>query len=225
MVRLLALCSFLLPVLVLAHPGGLDANGCHNDRKHSGYHCHGSPPSPPSRPSSSAPPVKSSVTWEARRPAPPDGGVPKAAPTPAPQSRRAADKASAESKASPITSPASASAPAGGTGTAEDGQALLCFIVSIIGLPVVVYVLIRRALRPPGVPLAETGDDASSEESAERADKQVRRRREPPRHGERGLTANRKGKCTECGRWFGAGAPIFWNASTRRARHVRCDEA
>ncbi len=23
-----------------AHPGGLDANGCHHDRKHGGYHCH-----------------------------------------------------------------------------------------------------------------------------------------------------------------------------------------
>ena len=26
----------------LAHGGGLDANGCHNDRKRGGYHCHGS---------------------------------------------------------------------------------------------------------------------------------------------------------------------------------------
>src|SRR3546814_12113382 len=24
----------------LAHPGGLDASGCHHDRKHGGYHCH-----------------------------------------------------------------------------------------------------------------------------------------------------------------------------------------
>jgi len=24
-----------------AHGGGLDANGCHHDRKHGGYHCHG----------------------------------------------------------------------------------------------------------------------------------------------------------------------------------------
>lgn len=23
-----------------AHPGGLDAEGCHNDRKRGGYHCH-----------------------------------------------------------------------------------------------------------------------------------------------------------------------------------------
>lgn len=24
----------------LAHPGGLNAEGCHNDRKNGGYHCH-----------------------------------------------------------------------------------------------------------------------------------------------------------------------------------------
>jgi len=31
-----------------AHGGGLDANGCHHDRKHGGYHCHrGSAPRPP----------------------------------------------------------------------------------------------------------------------------------------------------------------------------------
>lgn len=24
----------------LAHGGGLDSYGCHNDRKHGGYHCH-----------------------------------------------------------------------------------------------------------------------------------------------------------------------------------------
>lgn len=27
-----------------AHPGGLDANGCHRDRKNGGYHCHASVP-------------------------------------------------------------------------------------------------------------------------------------------------------------------------------------
>lgn len=26
---------------VPAHPGGLNAQGCHNDRKHGSYHCHG----------------------------------------------------------------------------------------------------------------------------------------------------------------------------------------
>ena len=28
---------------VLAHSGGLDAYGCHHDRKHGGYHCHRGP--------------------------------------------------------------------------------------------------------------------------------------------------------------------------------------
>lgn len=33
---------------VAAHGGGLDANGCHHDRKHGGYHCHrGSAARPP----------------------------------------------------------------------------------------------------------------------------------------------------------------------------------
>lgn len=35
---LLLLCAF--PSIVLSHPGGLDAYGCHIDRKHGGYHCH-----------------------------------------------------------------------------------------------------------------------------------------------------------------------------------------
>lgn len=28
------------PVATEAHPGGLNAEGCHNDRKNGGYHCH-----------------------------------------------------------------------------------------------------------------------------------------------------------------------------------------
>ena len=28
---------------MLAHSGGLDAHGCHHDRKHGGYHCHQGP--------------------------------------------------------------------------------------------------------------------------------------------------------------------------------------
>jgi hypothetical protein len=39
---------FVLGLLVAsmsahAHGGGLDKNGCHHDRKHGGYHCHGVP--------------------------------------------------------------------------------------------------------------------------------------------------------------------------------------
>ena len=29
-----------VPVAAAAHPGGLNAEGCHNDRKNGGYHCH-----------------------------------------------------------------------------------------------------------------------------------------------------------------------------------------
>ena len=28
---------------LFAHPGGRDSYGCHNDRKHGGYHCHAGP--------------------------------------------------------------------------------------------------------------------------------------------------------------------------------------
>lgn len=37
----------IIPILIAlfaasawAHGGGLDKNGCHNDRKNGGYHCH-----------------------------------------------------------------------------------------------------------------------------------------------------------------------------------------
>ncbi len=36
----LLLLTALLPVVALAHGGGLNAEGCHNDRKNGGYHCH-----------------------------------------------------------------------------------------------------------------------------------------------------------------------------------------
>ena len=32
----------------VAHPGGLNAEGCHNNRKTGGYHCHRGPASTPS---------------------------------------------------------------------------------------------------------------------------------------------------------------------------------
>ncbi|MFJ6024240.1 excalibur calcium-binding domain-containing protein [Brevundimonas sp. NPDC092305] len=35
-----ALAVLAVPALTAAHPGGLDKNGCHNDRKNGGYHCH-----------------------------------------------------------------------------------------------------------------------------------------------------------------------------------------
>lgn len=51
---LLALAGMLVvvgsaPVAVLAHPGGLNGEGCHNNRKTGGYHCHRGPSSTPSR--------------------------------------------------------------------------------------------------------------------------------------------------------------------------------
>lgn len=31
------------PIAALAHPGGLNSEGCHNNRKTGGYHCHRGP--------------------------------------------------------------------------------------------------------------------------------------------------------------------------------------
>lgn len=49
-----AALSVLGGSVAFAHPGGLNAEGCHNDRKHGGYHCHRGGGSSPSQPSKSA---------------------------------------------------------------------------------------------------------------------------------------------------------------------------
>ena len=36
--------SFIWPSAAIAHPGGDAADGCHNDRKNGGRHCHRTPP-------------------------------------------------------------------------------------------------------------------------------------------------------------------------------------
>jgi hypothetical protein len=40
---LAAITAFVGPSPAEAHPGGLAADGCHNDRKNGGRHCHRSP--------------------------------------------------------------------------------------------------------------------------------------------------------------------------------------
>ncbi|WP_347342359.1 excalibur calcium-binding domain-containing protein [Brevundimonas albigilva] len=35
-----AVAALAIPAAVVAHPGGLNSEGCHNDRKNGGYHCH-----------------------------------------------------------------------------------------------------------------------------------------------------------------------------------------
>lgn len=47
---MLVLClSFPLAQMAHAHGGGLDANGCHTEKKTGVYHCHGAKAPPPPR--------------------------------------------------------------------------------------------------------------------------------------------------------------------------------
>jgi hypothetical protein len=40
---LITVLAMAIPLGTWAHPGGLNAEGCHNNRKTGDYHCHGSP--------------------------------------------------------------------------------------------------------------------------------------------------------------------------------------
>ena len=42
-VRLCIGVALAAPALSFAHGGGLNADGCHNDKKSGGYHCHRAP--------------------------------------------------------------------------------------------------------------------------------------------------------------------------------------
>ena len=48
-----------VPAAAVAHPGGLNSEGCHNDRKNGGYHCHragnGARGATPNRPQQAVP--------------------------------------------------------------------------------------------------------------------------------------------------------------------------
>lgn len=51
---MLLLCAAGLQGSVYAHGGGLNAEGCHNERKTGGYHCHRAPAVAPRSPPSNA---------------------------------------------------------------------------------------------------------------------------------------------------------------------------
>jgi endonuclease YncB( thermonuclease family) len=78
MLRLLiALIVLFVPSQVLAHGGGLNASGCHNERATGGYHCHRGTQAPaprytPPEPRYTAPPPARRVAPVARAPAPSD---------------------------------------------------------------------------------------------------------------------------------------------------------
>lgn len=61
----LVLMSFVLPTAASAHGGGLNADGCHHDRKAGGYHCHratNAKPKPPASPTASPNPARCSTS-------------------------------------------------------------------------------------------------------------------------------------------------------------------
>ena len=50
----LGLAIALAPASTVAHSGGTNAEGCHNNRKTGDYHCHRRPASKPSKPNDGA---------------------------------------------------------------------------------------------------------------------------------------------------------------------------
>ncbi len=85
-----------LVVPVVAHPGGLDANGGHHDRKNGGYHYHRTPPAK-SAPAPAAAPAKP-VTSPAAA----------SAPSPATENHAPAKQPEGSSTAAPLLSPLTA---------------------------------------------------------------------------------------------------------------------
>lgn len=70
--RLTALASAFVALALMvpgpaahAHPGGLDANGCHTNRKTGEYHCHRAATPPPPRPAPSGKPNRAAGTYYA----------------------------------------------------------------------------------------------------------------------------------------------------------------
>ena len=55
MKSLLLLSVFVFSSFAIGHSGGTDANGCHNDHKRGGYHCHKADENMPVTPSTRTP--------------------------------------------------------------------------------------------------------------------------------------------------------------------------
>lgn len=76
--RLATLCTLgavlalpLLSDVARAHPGGLNAEGCHNNRKTGDYHCHRAPLVQRHQPAASTPALPASAVTEQPRPGSP----------------------------------------------------------------------------------------------------------------------------------------------------------
>ena len=94
--------TLIFAIALASHPGGLDANGCHNDHKHGGYHCHGGGV-PPATASSSPPIPTPPPTFE------PEGSL--LPPTPEPAIVPAPEAAEPPASGSEVPAPRSPSSP------------------------------------------------------------------------------------------------------------------
>jgi hypothetical protein len=235
MLRLIALGISLLPVLALAHPGRLDANGCHNDRKHGGYHCHGGALPTPSRapvPTRAIEPAAKPPLVQSSAPPAPEERLPKV-PADAAPIRHPVDKVSAKAKAptppppmpsSPVASPP----PARTDPTTGDAiGAFFCMVLGIAGFAVVIFVVQKAVLRqrPRTMPHArsdgsdrgrEEGLDASEHQGPHRVTESVSEKRSY----EKKMEAYRYGPCSTCTIRIRPGDMIYWDTLGKTARHT-----
>ncbi|MEK7538482.1 MAG: YHYH domain-containing protein [Patescibacteria group bacterium] len=74
---LFIIIALAIPSISFAHGGRTNAEGCHNDRKNGGYHCHNAKTSAPSPQRQSNEPTSPSASAKARAAQPPNKeGIP-----------------------------------------------------------------------------------------------------------------------------------------------------
>jgi len=225
LVRLLPVVFVLLPVLAFAHGGSTDSNGCHNDRRNGGYHCHGGGSGSSSQrwteldDIAASPPAKAS-----RATGKPDAGVS--------VTRAAAPAKPAASKAEPpAESPSANAAPA--TTAAQpkgDGTAgCVCLFFMAAGVAWVVH-LFRK--RPKGgasdrarqsITTLAASASAAPEPQLE-AETGPFRLLQKPKKGkrmfEKEMEAYRYGPCSTCTIRIRPGDRIYWDPYDKEARHA-----
>lgn len=87
--RFAAVTFALLATAASAHPGGLNAQGCHNDRRNGTYHCHRGPSAPAPSPAPRSTPAPRPAPAPAPVPVTPLFATPAVPPVPSPGAGRA----------------------------------------------------------------------------------------------------------------------------------------